>query len=323
MATRASSWTIFVIAIVTLAVATNAHAADAVTTKRAIDRFHEGQHLLETGKVHLACEAFTESQALDPALGTLLNLAVCHQREGKIASSWREFRTAAALATSRHEGDRSQFATEQADALEPTLPQIVVKVPPGLRSPAVRIDGKEVNEQTWTAETPIDPGDHEIAVSAIGKKNFVTTFTVTASPIVRTVSVPEMEDANPMTPPPIAMKERSEEPAPSNTRRTASFVAGGAAIVALGVGAYFGVSTLSKVKDSDAHCTENMCDSAGLSFRNDAKSTATASDVGFAASVLFAGAAAYLFVTSSPDSKIAVGAAMNNGGAGLRLLGSW
>jgi predicted TPR repeat methyltransferase len=49
--------------------------------------FREAQRLVGEGKVDEACAKFTESQHLDPQLGTLLNLAMCHEKQGRSATA--------------------------------------------------------------------------------------------------------------------------------------------------------------------------------------------------------------------------------------------
>ena len=72
--------------------------------------FFTGRGFMEAGRYAEACTKFGESYRLDPTAGTLLNLAVCHDHEGEIASAWGEFRTAAADARRSNRPDREQLA---------------------------------------------------------------------------------------------------------------------------------------------------------------------------------------------------------------------
>lgn len=70
--------------------------AQPAPTDRALAQAHfdEGRALLARGAIAAACPKFVESYQLEPALGTLLNLALCHEAQGRLASAWAEFNDA-------------------------------------------------------------------------------------------------------------------------------------------------------------------------------------------------------------------------------------
>src|SRR5688500_12989999 len=90
--------------------------------------FDEGRNLLAAGKIKEACVKFAESQRLDPGGGTLLNLALCHEREGKIATASAELEAATAQAIKDGRKDREGIARDHFAALQPRLPKLVVEV---------------------------------------------------------------------------------------------------------------------------------------------------------------------------------------------------
>src|SRR5258708_3181546 len=81
--------------------------------------YRQGRALIGEGKVSEACPKFAESYRLDAATGTLLNLALCHEIEGKLATAWLEFSRAVALARRDRRHDRVRFAQERLAVIEP------------------------------------------------------------------------------------------------------------------------------------------------------------------------------------------------------------
>jgi hypothetical protein len=83
-------------------------------------------------------------------------------------------------------------------------------------------------------------------------------------------------------------------------RKTVALVIGGVGIVAAGVGAYFGVSAISKNSDSnaDGHCVGNRCDPTGTQLRNDAMSAGNISTVLIGVGAAAVAAAGVLWLTA-------------------------
>src|SRR5262245_24888909 len=92
-------------------------------TVLAEDLFRQGRELMEGGNLAEACPKLAESYRLDRALGTLINLAYCHEKQGKSATAWAEFRQAAAEARALRD-DRETFAQKHIAALEAQLPRV-------------------------------------------------------------------------------------------------------------------------------------------------------------------------------------------------------
>ena len=83
--------------------------------------FREGRVAAEAGNYTVACPKFEESYKLDPAPGTLLNLADCEENRGQLVKAWQHFR----LLHDRlpASDDRKVVAAVRAHALEQRLPQ--------------------------------------------------------------------------------------------------------------------------------------------------------------------------------------------------------
>ena len=151
-----------------LAVETTARAAPN-DEQVAQSLFETARQLMDRGDYARACPMLAESQRLDPGGGTLLNLAICHEDEGKTATAYFELQTALTQAVKDGRKDREDVARSRISALAPKLARLVIHVPPPIPEGfAILIDGQPVTPAILDVPTPYDPGRHTVQVSATG-----------------------------------------------------------------------------------------------------------------------------------------------------------
>jgi hypothetical protein len=244
--------------------------------------FFTARGMMEAGKYEAACEKLTESYRLDPAAGTLINLAVCHEKEGKTASAWGEFRQALADANKANRPDRAAIATAAIAELEPELPFLAITVPPELKKlPGLVItrNGTPLQSAAWDTDLPVDPGKVEVVEVATGYKP-KTLYVTVARKQHGTLTLEPLELAPIIHPP---------EPFWTGRRSAGALVLGAGVAFAV-VGGIFGASSLSEKKSSDTNCPvfdgQNRCTQAGVDDMSKARTDAWISDIGFGLAVV-------------------------------------
>lgn len=328
-------------------------AADKATAEAL---FEHGKALMKEGHFAEACPKLTESQRIDPGVGTMLYLADCLEKNGQTASAWGQFLDAAAAARAAGQIERERKAHARAVALEGKLHRLSITLLPGADVPGfeVKRDGAAVPKATFGTALPLDPGEHTVEATAPGKKPWSTKLRVDATNTASiSLVVPVLEDA-PAAPPPVEPTStrpvtapaprlidepgrpapRAEAPPPivRETTSPARVVGGVLVGVGLGVTAVAGIlGTLALVKNTDSKpdChVNNWCTPAGTDARNTALSLATDSTI-----TLIAGATAFttgivlLVATKAPPSSekqvFQVGPMMGAGRGGLSLRGTF
>ncbi|WP_437330979.1 hypothetical protein [Sorangium sp. So ce381] len=284
--------------------------------------FQDGKRLMDEGKLQEACPKLAESQRVDPTVGTLLNLAVCHEKEGKTASAWAEFTEASSLAASAGQQDRAQFAAKRASELEARLTRLVLDAAQATQTaPAMTItlNGKELSAAAAAGSgIPVDPGTATIEAKAPGKQPWSQRVTLDPGPSTTRVTIPPLADvavqaakAAPPAPPrpPPARPEAARPEATGNPMRALGFVAGGVGIAGLGVGAVFGVLTIQKAGDVEEGCSGSFrCSRADVEANESARTKAMVSNIAIGAGLacLGAGVAMVLMSPRSPEQAAAV-----------------
>jgi hypothetical protein len=209
--------------------------------------YQQGRLLVAEGKYDEACPKFAESHRLEPATGTLLNLAACHEAQGKTATAWIQFNEAFIASRRDRREDRMKFAQEHLAALEPKLSRLTLVVPAEADEPGLELwlDGSLVGLAVRGVPTPVDPGRHVVEAKAPGKKGWQQTVEIGASADNRTVTLSKLEPLAAAAPAPLAPprkvlawprplvppRDEVERPVP-----TSVYIAGGATL-ALGAAA--------------------------------------------------------------------------------------
>lgn len=304
--------------------------------------FRSGKQLMSDRKYADACPKLAESFRLDAATGTLLALALCYEQWGKLASAWSSYATAADRSKQEGRIDREKAARKRASELEPKLSKLTISVDPAAAALAgltVSRNGVTVGAASFGVPLPVDPEEISIEASAPDRKAWSTKVLVGPNADQKTVTVPPLEDvkkvseAPPPPPPPPAA-----EPKPSGgsltPMRIGAFAAGGAGILALGAGGFFGLRALSKNSESeDAGCSGNECTTEeGKKLRDDAISAGNAATVATIAGGVLVAAGVTLFVLdlnrkpAQPargglGARVAVAPAFGRGDAGLTVVG--
>jgi len=167
---------------------------DAVVAQSLFER---GRELMEEGDYAQACPLLAESQKLDPGGGTLLNLGICYEREGRLATAYSTLNRAVSQAIRDGRDERQAVARERLDAIRPRLSKIVVIVSDASRVPglSIRLDGVALGRAAWGTGSAADRGEHEVLVEAPGHEPWRTRVNITDEASTSEVRVPVLTPA--------------------------------------------------------------------------------------------------------------------------------
>ncbi|WP_437758138.1 tetratricopeptide repeat protein [Sorangium sp. So ce1389] len=323
-----------------------AQAEPSAAEKAAAEALFDGAlDLMKQGRNAEACPRLEQSYRIDPGIGTLLYLAECYEKTGRTASAWATFRQAMSESRASGQAERSRKAQARAARLEPLLSKLNVSVAAedtAIEGFAVRVDGKALERSLFGIAMPRDPGEIAIEASAPGHETWTTTVKLGDNKAEANVEVPPLKK---LAAPPAAPAEAprsaaspAEPPAPpraaappaesgGDTTRLLGLIVGGAGVVGLGVGTFFGVKAISKNGDAEAYCKGgSTCeDRRGVTLTEEASSAATVSNIAFGvgAAAAVGGAVLYFVVAPRQTSRVQVGAIVDARNVGLRVGGTF
>lgn len=217
--------------------------------------FNEGRRLFEAGQIGAACTKFQSSLDLEFQRSTLQALAVCREKEEKWASAWQNYLELARRSSQAGEEEKARLSRNKASELEKKLLYVVLVMddpPPNLE---ITLDGTKLDASLLGTRLPVDPGQHDVVVTAKNKKPWKQRITVGPSPVEQQVKVAKLEDlpASEQVSGPSYQLPGPMRVAPGfwTTQRTVGAIVGGVGILSLGGAAVFQIVALSEASQRD------------------------------------------------------------------------
>jgi len=240
------------------------YASDAALAEAL---FQEGKQLAVQERWGEACPKFEASYRADRTLGTLLNLADCHEHLGHVATAWAEWNEAIEMAK-RSGDDRADYAAGRRDKLTTRLPKLEIAVTRPAAGLDVYRDQVRVEPGAFNAALPVDPGPHEVSVrrgevvldrrAVSTQEGSVARVELDLAAIDRAFPAPQSVQSGAASAP--------QADAPGRGQRTLGFIVGGVGAAALLTAGAFGlvaISSKSKADEPD-HCVDKYCGPDGL-----------------------------------------------------------
>lgn len=266
--------------------------------------FKAGTEALQRKDYATACPKLAESYRIDPANGTLYNLALCEDGWGRIATAWARWTELKAKLPP--DSPRLAEVEGRIAALAPKVPRVTLTLANGAPADlAIEREGQPVGRATLGTPLPIDPGTHrfvtrlgaaerthELTIREGESKTLTLEKPVAAAEPTAT-STPKVDTVNTAPPPP--------RDSGGSGQKIAGFAALGIGAVGLGVGAVTGLLALGKKATVEEHCDAGspVCrNQAGVDASNAGATLATLSTVGFAVGAVGIGAGITLLATA-------------------------
>jgi hypothetical protein len=337
-------------ALVAVAIIVSGSTVHADERAQAEVLFQQGKAAMARGDHEKACDLFEHSLKMENITGTLLNLAVCHQEVGKVATAWGEFLAVEqrSLSANPPQEERAKFAHEHAAALEPRLSHVRIIVPPEARADGlvVSVDGVKADEALWADGVPVDPGTRMISATATGKREWSGPTRVDDEKVTITVTIPVLTDLPKAAPPPPPKAgvdvATLEAVANARARRTAGYIVGGIGVAgAIATGVFGGLAISSQNDEKNACSATTPCYKINGSPNGPLQTAQTAHDrsqtyanianVGVGVAIVGIGVGAYLILTAgsaAPKKASALGGVsisplIAKEGSGLAATGSF
>ncbi len=289
--------------------------AEARADDRALatELFNAGRDRMAAGDFEGACPKLAESVRLDATVGALAKLAACEEQQKKLVQAYGHWEQALNLARTLGDDRLADVAAGLA-RLGQRVPKLLVTASPAApKDLSLRLDDLALGPGSLGVPLPIEPGHHQVIVSAAGLSPWSTAFDAASDGSTTSLTVPALEplplpppstapSATPSTSPPLGPPL---PPAPARvppsrvTLPTAALVTAGVGLAALVTGTALAIDAASQ--QSAAHCQGTVCPDAGSAATlGNARSEADGATVAFATGGALAVGAVVLWLLLPP-----------------------
>lgn len=290
--------------VVSALLSVRAHAETDI--KKADALFEKGLSLRDTN-LQQSCDAFRESLQWNPqAIGTLMNVALCDEKLGRIASAHSRFSEARDRAKEANLPEYLEEAEAHIKQLETELPHVTIRFL-GERPTGTRVLLGDIVVPPTKYEkgelVAVDPGELVIVVSAPGRIAYEARMMI-GKKESKSIEVPELKKG---------VTVRS-------SRRATGIIfaaAGGTFIV---TGAVLGLVAKNKYTE----CPDNICEPAAQSENEKALTFGNVGTVVGAVGVVAGGIGLYLWLTAPKDPserRVTLVPNVTSESAGLAAMG--
>jgi hypothetical protein len=290
-------------------------AAEAAPTV-ADTLFQEGRTAANAGDYATALSKFTASQALEPAAGTLLNIADCEEHLGHPAAALAAFRQALRRLDSNDE--RTAIAVEHVRALDKRVARLVIRPQSPPHDARVLRDGVVLTPDEIGVPIEVEPGAHVIVGeggASPARRLRVTVGEGQTMPVALVWSAPPTADAT------------AAESSDRSGRRVAGYVAAGIGVAGLGlaliswremVGAK---GTLDRSCDPGTRTCSGPDARAALDAQDSGRTWRAVNYASFGVAAVGLGTGAFLILTSSSSARARVAITPRGDGVALTASG--
>jgi hypothetical protein len=289
-----SSW------VLCAALATSAAAAAQGRDPVAAEAlFKQGRTAAEAGNYKQACAKFYESNRLDPAVGTVFNIADCEEKQGHVATAYTKFQEVLQQLTPPD--DRIPIAQKRLALLDKRVPKLTIQLAAGApEGTRVSRDDVTLGAASLGTPLPVDPGTHVISVSAPGTRTRALSVSI-AEGRQRSIEVapgPALPAGS------NAHDTGGSARAHGSDHRTLGYVIGGVGVAGLAVGAITGAMVLGKKSTVDNNCdAAKRCNQTGLDAASSGHTLGIVTTTGFIVGAVGVAAGAWLVLSSDKQER--------------------